>query len=114
MTNLPPLNSNQEAELLFGDILAYIERAGALADAGDTVALVGLNEAVDALCQRVVGLGEAQSREYTPELEHIMHALDGLQKKLMQQKGEVAAAIKSLNTSRRATHAYIKAPEAEG
>lgn len=110
MTALPELDPSRSPELLFGDILSYIEKAEALVTARDSISLAGLNDAVDALCRRIVALDTSKSKEYGAELEHLMERLGALQVHMTSLQKELSATIKSLNQSQKANRAYISAP----
>ncbi len=108
--SLPDLDPNRSAEALFGDIVAYVETANALVAARDTVNLVGLDTSIAALCERIKKMPPEQSKHYASELQHLMLRIEDLQAKMMALQAQVTASLKSLNTQKKAAHAYTKAP----
>lgn len=114
MTNLPELDPARRPELLFADIMAYIEKAEELVTARDSISLGGLNDAVAVLCTRIVEMQPEQSKEFGAELEKLMERLSALQSRMTALQGELTTTIKSLNKSQKANRAYINAPAAPG
>jgi hypothetical protein len=107
---LPDTNASRGPEELLSDILTYIDEAEALVTARDVAPLAGLDSVVEVLCTRILMLDGDASREYKPELEHLMARLDLLQQKMMALKDEVATTLKSVDVQRKANKAYISAP----
>lgn len=111
--NLPALDPAQPPEQLAHDILAYVEKAESLLESQDTVALAGLDSAVEALCARVMALTPEGAKSFTPQLVTLMERINHLQIKMEKAQDEVARALKTLNTSKKASNAYEKnKPEA--
>lgn len=105
---LPDTDAARSPELLFGDIVAYIDQAEAKIEARDTVALVGLNDEVDALCKSVLALERENAKEYTPELEYLHQRLEQLKARMAAFQKEIVVSLNALNASKRANSAYIK------
>ena len=104
------LDPARSAEMLFGDILDYVEKADALVTARDTVTLAGLDISINSLCQRITDLAPDQAKEYEPELNHLMDRINALHDKMVALQAEVASTIKSLGKQKKASHAYGNAP----
>ena len=113
---LPDLDPACVPEMLFGDIMAYVEQATAMVAARDTVSLFGLDTSIEAMCQRILELPPAAAKEYAPELAHLVQAIDGLRTKMLALQSEMATTLTSLDTQKKASHAYKNAPtgSAEG
>ena len=107
---LPDLDPARAPELLFGDILAYVEKASAMVEARDTVSLVGLDTSIETMCQRILELPPETAKEYAPELAHLVQAIDGLRDKMLVLQNEMATTIKSLSTQKKASQAYKNTP----
>ncbi|MBX9726060.1 MAG: hypothetical protein K2X09_02235 [Rickettsiales bacterium] len=107
---LPDLDLSRSADALFNDIMAYVDEANALVDARDTLALVGLDQAVEALCKRIMTLDIMAAKDYTEKLEGLMAAIDGLQGNIIALQNEVATTLNSLGTQKKANRAYNNAP----
>ncbi|MFM9889386.1 MAG: hypothetical protein ACKVOE_01890 [Rickettsiales bacterium] len=109
---LPDIGREQHPEQLLGDILSYVVAAEALLKVGDTVRLAGLDTVVDVLCQRVLALPAAESKEYAPELEHLNERLTQLAGAIEAAKAELGDDMDALDKRQRAAKAYLKKPEA--
>jgi hypothetical protein len=107
---LPDLDPARAPELLFGDILAYVEAADAMVSARDTVSLAGLDTALEALCARVTAMDPNDGKEYAPELEHLMARINELQEKMLRLRDEVATTLQSVGVQKKANRAYNSAP----
>lgn len=107
---LPDLSQNPSPELLFADILAYVEEAETLVEKRDPVSLAGLDTVVDALCQRITALEASAARAFLPKLEEVVARITGLQGKMLALQGDIATTIKSLNSTKKAASAYNNAP----
>lgn len=107
---LPNLDPARAPELLFGDILAYVDAADAMVAARDAVSLVGLDTAVESLCKRVVAMNPEDGKEYAPELEHLMARITELQEKMLRLRDEVATTLQSVGVQKKANRAYNNAP----
>jgi hypothetical protein len=107
---LPDLNPARAPELLFGDILAYVEQATTMVAERDTVSLVGLDSSIETMCQRILELPPEAAKEYAPELAHLMQAIDGLRDKMLALQNEMATTIKSLGSQKKASQAYKNTP----
>ena len=111
--SLPDLDPSSSAEVLFGDILAYVDAADAMLAKREPLLLAGLDTAVEALCTRVMALKIEEAKEYTPELEHLMARITQLQASMKAMQGEIAATLKSASVQKKANLAYNKPkPEA--
>ena len=91
--SLPDLDPSRSAEVLFGDILAYVDAADAMLQKREPLLLAGLDTAVEALCKRVMELNPVQSKEYAPELEHLMERITKLQTNMEAMQEEIATTI---------------------
>lgn len=107
---LPDLDLSRSADALFNDIMAYVDEANALVAARDTLALVGLDQAVEALCARIMALDILTAKEYAAKLDGLMAAIDGLQGNMIALQNEVATTLNSLGTQKKANRAYNNAP----
>lgn len=107
---LPELDLSRSADALFNDIMAYVDEANALVAARDTLALVGLDQAVEALCARIMALDIMAAKDYAEKLEGLMAAIDGLQGNMIALQNEVATTLNSLGTQKKANRAYNNAP----
>jgi len=107
---LPNLDPSLSADALYGDILAYVDQASAMVEARDTVSLVGLDSAVDALCARILALNPDPARDDGKKLEHLLARIDALQANMRALQAEVAASINAAGTQKKASRAYNNAP----
>ncbi len=107
---LPELDPARSTQALLGDILQYVETANGLITKRDAVNLGGLDATVAALCARIVAMEPDAARDYAPQLEQLMEKIEDMQARMVALQGEVGSAIKSLGTSKKAVHAYSKAP----
>ncbi len=106
--SLPDLDPSRSAEVLFGDILAYVDAADAMLVKREPLLLAGLDTAVEALCKRVMELNPVQSKEYTPELEHLMQRITQLQTNMVAMQEEIATTLQSVGVQKKANAAYNK------
>jgi hypothetical protein len=110
---LPNLDPSRSAELLFGDIMAYVDAADAMLQKREPLLLAGLDTAVEALCKRVMDLKIEEAKEYAPELEHLMARITQLQTNMVTMQDEIAATLQSVGVQKKANLAYNKPkPEA--
>ena len=110
---LPDLDPSRAPEMLFVDILAYVDAADSMLAKREPLLLAGLDTAVEALCKRVMALAPADSKEYAPELEHLMARITQLQTNMVAMQDEIATTLKSVGVQKKANLAYNKPkPEA--
>ena len=102
---------NLAPETLLRDIFGYIDRAEEMLTARDALALATLHETVDTLCAQVAALTPEEMARYAAEVAHAMERLNRLGEKMSHLQGEVIGHLQSLNQGRKATRAYISAPE---
>lgn len=95
-----------EAEILFGDIAEYIERAEACLDAEDTEALSTMGKAVDALSAQLGDLPPHLSLEYARELDYLSDKLRSLCKRMAGKQHEFLQALQVSDQRVRALKAY--------
>jgi hypothetical protein len=105
---LPDLDPSRAPELLFGDILAYVDAADAMLAKREPLLLAGLDTAVESLCKRVMELQPEQAKEYAPELEHLMARITQLQTSMETMREEIAATLQSVGVQKKANLAYNK------
>lgn len=110
MPALPDLDPSRTASDLYADLQAYIDEANALVAARQPIMLAGLDNAVAALCERIATLDILTAKEFAPKLDGLMAALDGLQANMRALQADVATAINSLGTQKKANRAYNNAP----
>lgn len=103
---LPDIKQLNEPSALIAAIGAYIDEAQRLTNMHEAVALAGLDTVVDALCQRVVTLAPEEGQHYREELEKLVARLNALQTTMVEQKEEIAAALKTVEMQRKANLAY--------
>jgi hypothetical protein len=108
MATLPDKNA-QPAQLL-ADIDAYIDAANAMLAQGETVMLAGLDDAVDALCKRVLELRTDEAQPFVEKFEAMRIKLDALQNAMVNEKNRVAAEISETTKRQKASRAY-RTPE---
>lgn len=104
-------NSVHNAKQLLGELAAYIAKTEMMLDARETVSLVDLNDAVDVLCARIVALDAHDARRFAKDLDELTQHLSKLQQRMTEQQEQVALSLQSLGKSRKATKAYLNAPE---
>lgn len=92
-----------EPDMLFDDIARYIAEAQAAVNAGEIEKLDALTGKVDALCQRVIELGDAA---FVPKLELLRTQLDALQESMEAAKQDVAEEINASARRQMASRAY--------
>ena len=110
MPALPDLDPSRSAQALFDDITAYVDQANALVKSRDTVMLAGLDNAVDALCKRIMAMDILAAKEFAGKLDGLMASIVGLQDNMVALQSEVAATINGLGAQKKANRAYTSAP----
>lgn len=101
-------------EDLFGEILAYVEKAKGMLAAGEWVDLKGLDRDVEALCLSVAALSSDQAREYGPELEYLREQVGVLGDAIHAQRHAVKGEIKGTEALERANKAYAQGKSLSG
>lgn len=109
MSKLPDIHASNGPEQLLSDIRAYIDAAEMLVKEKDIMPLAGLDSVVEELCKRILSLEEDKAKNFKPALEELVGRLDNLQQGMSTLKGEVADAIKSIDTKKKARKAYASA-----
>lgn len=110
MPTLPDLDPSRSAQALFDDITAYVDGANALVESRDTHMLAGLDDAVEALCARIMALDVMTAKEFAGKLEGLMASITGLQTNMQALQSEVATTINGLGAQKKANRAYTSAP----
>jgi len=100
-----------DTELLFGDVLTYIEKAEKAIAADDVQALVLMNTAVVHMSERLLRLTPDQVNEYAPEIDHLRARLGVLTQTMEGVRDQVAEDITALGQHHRAARAYLSTPE---
>ena len=98
----------EAAQALIQDIHAYVDRAQELVAMREPLALQGLNQSVDLLCQRMIALPLEVSDRYAGELAALRDRIDALGQQMRLYQGEILGAIQSLNRTKQANAAYAK------
>lgn len=97
-----------DPEALLSDVLAYVDEARAMLDAGEWLDLKGLDKKVERLCLEIVTLSPEQGREYAAELEFLRDKLAKLQDDMQEKLGDLQGEMKETNTVQRANRAYAQ------
>lgn len=103
---LPDIQQLKDPSALIAAIGEYIDEAQQLVTTRETVSLAGLDAAVAVLCQRVQALTPLERQHYHVQFEQLTQQLSQLEQSMTAAKDEVAQALMSVNTQRKANLAY--------
>jgi hypothetical protein len=107
MSNHPSI---AEKPSVIDAIRRYVAEASALIDAGESNHLDTLDAMVTAISERVATMTSEEAKRVAPDLADVMASVENLQQKMEAAKAEIAAAITTIGTQKRATHAYKNTP----
>lgn len=97
-----------EAQTLHDDIISYIGKADAMMQSGQFTTLAGLDEAVDALCKRVIALDVDTARTFAPRLQELLTRLDALQQTMQTALDACKTEVDDLDKHAKGVKAYKK------
>ncbi len=109
---LPDLDPARTADDLVRDINDYIDKAQAMVKNRDALLLVGLDQAVESLCTRILALNATEGKRYAEALSALTGRIDDLHDAMREYQQEVAESLTSLSNQRKATRAYGNTPTA--
>jgi hypothetical protein len=99
-------NISTDAQSLHDDIMGYIGQADALLGSGQVTSLVGLDAAVDTLCQRILALDADEAKKFAPQLEELLACLGALQEKMQTALVDCKSDVDDLDKHQKAAKAY--------
>ena len=102
----PDLDPTRSAQALAQDIEAYVAEATRRMAAGDILELGELDNAVDALCERIMNQRADEAQLFIPRLELLREKLDVLQGHLNNAKETVKAELDAASARQKASRAY--------
>ena len=102
--------TNPEAEMLFGDIVDYIDTAQKLIDSDRVDSLEQLNAMVDALGERVIKLPLDVVGDYQPEMDYVTEHLRALTESMTRKRAEMAHDLDVVEKRLKAIRAYYVTP----
>ena len=105
------MNTAEAARALHEDILNYIDQATAVLHSGKLADLYGLDEKIEALCQRVVALDEQARTPFVAQLESLQERLEDLTHLMQSTRDKLKTEMATLNQRERALKAYHKPKE---
>ena len=98
-------------ELIFSDVMAYVDQAEKLLAAGNVRDLKALDETVDHLARRLRQLTADQITEYEPEIAHLRERMQALTQQMAGAQNQISEALKTVTSHHRAAKAYLSTPE---
>lgn len=98
----------QSPEEMFGDVVAYVERARELLSQGEWVELKGLDAEIERVCAAMATLSKEQAQEYLPELNYLRELVGELEADMRVQQEKIETEIKGAGTVHRANRAYAQ------
>ena len=104
---------NPQAEILFGDIVEYIESVQKLMAADQIRSLDQFDTVVDDLSARIVKLSPDVIENYQPEMEYVTEQLRNLTAAMMESGKAMAHDLDVVEKRLKAIRAYYVTP-AEG
>lgn len=99
---------DQSPEAMFGDVVAYVERARSMIAQGEWVELKGLDAEIERVCTAMATLSKEQAQEYMPELNYLRDLVGGLEADMRAQQAKIEDEIKGSGTVQRANRAYAQ------
>jgi len=97
---------SQSTQQLFDDIAQFIAASRALIDQGAYMALSGLDDQVQALCQEVLQLSQAERLRYADRLQFLLAELQSLGETMALQRDRVGDEIREIPQHKKASVAY--------
>ena len=97
-------------ELIFSDVLTYVDKAEKLLAEGKTHALQTLDATVDDLVEQLKQLTSAEIDEYAPEIEHLLERMKNLTQTMSAERNKAYDTLKSVTKHHHAAKAYLSAP----
>lgn len=96
-------------ETLIAELHAYVKASeDNLTAENDDGAVEEMGKRVTALCQQIAQLNREQAKEYEAPLQEALEAVEGLQKKLQEQREKTLDALGNVKQHSQAIKAYAK------
>jgi hypothetical protein len=93
-------------ETLINEIQSYVHDARALCEQGEYVALEGLDDRVNALCEGIATLDVKQAQQHAAALDMLMHNIVALQAMMEEKRAALGEEIQETTRHQQAAKAY--------
>jgi hypothetical protein len=103
-------DTNPEAEILFGDIVEYVDATQTLLASDQMDSLSEFDQIVDALAARVVALSPDVIENYQPEMEYVVEQLRIMTATMVEKRKAMAHDLDGVEKRLRGIRAYHAMP----